>query len=265
MKQSGPAAGVAARVCAEFELPLRHVLQWQAPKRSSWRRLAFLALCCLTPAAWGADLQISNLSDTGYDPTPVGGPVVYHVVVENGDIDTVSDAVALFDLPVGATPATLPAFCASLGGSPVRIRCDIPTLTQAASSAAFDIQMNTAGMAAGTVQIHGAVGFSGTLPGAGESLNTLPPTHPFYGSDSDTDNNHLSQGTTLQQSGDLRLTKSATPSPVIGGGEVTYTLQVFNDGPDASAGFNVVDTLPAGVSLVAGSFAGLAGPSTRAR
>ena len=256
MKQSCPAEGVAAFARANFELLQREHSQRSTSTSSLWRRLALLALCCVAPTAFAADLQISNLSDTGYDPTPVGGPVVYHVVVENGDIDTVSDAVALFDLPAGATPGTLPAFCASLGGSPVRIRCDIPTLTQASSSVAFDIQMNTAGMAAGTVQIHSAVGFAGMLPAAGEALNTLPPSHPFFGSDSDTDNNQLSQGTTLQQSGDLRLQKTATPSPVIGGGEVTYTLQVFNDGPNASSGFNVVDTLPAGVTLVAGSFIG---------
>lgn len=210
----------------------------------------------MSPAVWAADLQISDLSDTGYDPTPVGGTVVYRVVVENGDVDTVSNAVALFDLPAGATPGTLPAFCSSLGGNPVRIRCDIPTLTQAASQAVFDIPMNTVGMTAGTVQVHGAVGFATNLPAAGEALNSLPSTHPFYSGDSDTNNNHLSQGTTLIQSGDLRLTKSATPTPVIGGGEVTYTLEVFNDGPNASSGFNVVDTLPAGVSLIAGSFVG---------
>lgn len=256
MKQSCAVERVAAFARAKFELLQREHSQRSTSTSSLWRRLALLALCCVAPTAFAADLQISNLSDTGYDPTPVGGPVVYHVVVGNGDIDTVSDAVALFDLPAGATPGTLPAFCASLGGSPVRIRCDIPTLTQASSSVAFDIQMNTAGMAAGTVQIHSAVGFAGMLPAAGEALNTLPPSHPFFGSDSDTDNNQLSQGTTLQQSGDLRLQKTATPSPVIGGGEVTYTLQVFNDGPNASSGFNVVDTLPAGVTLVAGSFIG---------
>src|SRR5690606_23265699 len=95
--------------------------QGAMPRRrtSSWKRALLLALSAVAPGALAADLQISNLSDTGYDPTPVGGPVVYHVVVENGDIDTVSNAVALFDLPAGATPGTLPAFCSSLGGSPV--------------------------------------------------------------------------------------------------------------------------------------------------
>ena len=118
MKQSCPAAGVAAFARAKFELLQREHSQRSTSTSSLWRRLALLALCCVAPTAFAADLQISNLSDTGYDPTPVGGPVVYHVVVENGDIDTVSDAVALFDLPAGATPGTLPAFCASLGGSP---------------------------------------------------------------------------------------------------------------------------------------------------
>ena len=108
MKQFCPAEDVAAFARAKFELLQREHSQRSTSTSSLWRRLALLALCCVAPTAFAADLQISNLSDTGYDPTPVGGPVVYHVVVENGDIDTVSDAVALFDLPAGATPGTLP-------------------------------------------------------------------------------------------------------------------------------------------------------------
>ena len=104
MKQSCAVERVAAFARAKFELLQREHSQRSTSTSSLWRRLALLALCCGAPTAFAADLQISNLSDTGYDPTPVGGPVVYHVVVENGDIDTVSDAVALFDLPAGATP-----------------------------------------------------------------------------------------------------------------------------------------------------------------
>ncbi|NYZ61368.1 SdrD B-like domain-containing protein [Luteimonas deserti] len=243
------------KACVGFFTGTRRA-EHAAPRRAGLWRTVCLAACFASPAAWAADLQISNLSDTGFDPTPVGGTVVYNVIVENGDVDTVANAVAVFDLPVGATPGVLPAFCASLGGSPVRIRCAIPTLTQASPSVAFDLEMRTVGMTAGTVQIDGAIGFAGAEPDPAQAVRTLAPGHPFFLGDTDPANNRLSESTTLLNSGDLRLTKTASPSPVTGGGEVTYTLQVFNDGPNASSGFSVVDTLPAGVSLVPNSFVG---------
>ncbi|WP_203322499.1 SdrD B-like domain-containing protein [Pseudoxanthomonas beigongshangi] len=227
-------------------------------RRGQWLRRAALLLATLLPPtlASAADLQISGLTDTGYDPSPVGAPVVYHVVVENGDVDTVNDAVVLFDLPAGAAAGTLPTFCSNLGGSPVRIRCALPQpLSAGQPAASFDIQMLTTGMAPGSVFIHGAVGrASATEPGAGEPLANLPTSHGFFTADDEPGNNLLSQQTTLDQSGDLRLEKTASSASVIGGDEVTYTLTVTNDGPGASSGFNVRDTLPAGVSLVAGSF-----------
>ena len=74
--------------------------------------------------------------------------------------------------------------------------------------------------------------------------------------DTNTANNQRNEATTLTTAGDLRLLKSATPDPVVGGAEVTYTLTVFNDGPSASTNFRVVDTLPAAATYVASSFNG---------
>ena len=222
------------------------------------RRFVATAAFCTTllaaPLASAADLLISNLSDGVYDPSPVGGQITYHVVLENADIDTATGVVAIFDLPLGATAAGLPAFCTAAATSPVRVHCAIGTLDS--TSRSFDLVVGTTGMSPGDVYIHGAIGFEAGLPGAGESITTLTPSHPFFAGDSAPGNNVLSERTTLQDAGDLRLAKSGTPDPVIGGSEVTYTLTVTNDGPNDSAGFNVVDTLPAGVTLVPGSFSG---------
>ncbi len=221
------------------------------------RALVTVALCATvlaSPLATAADLLISNLSDGAYDPSPVGGQVTYHVVLENGDIDTATGVVAIFDLPPNATAASLPPFCVAAATSPVRVHCDIGTL--GSTSRSFDLVVGTTGMTPGDVFIHGAIGFADGLPGAGEPINGLPSTHPFFVGDSSPGNNVLSERTTLQNAGDLRLEKTATPDPVIGGAEVTYTLTVTNDGPNESSGFSVIDTLPAGVSLVPGSFNG---------
>ena len=124
MKQSGPAAGVPAFVRAKSELPQQ--LHPQAPSRTiaSWRRLALLALCCIAPAAWGADLQLTDLSDSGYDPVPAGSDVVYAITLENGAGDVANNTVSIFDLPAGTTANSLPAFCTADAGVPTRIVCN---------------------------------------------------------------------------------------------------------------------------------------------
>jgi len=227
---------------------------------AAWRRFRVASALCAAllwaPAAAAADLLISDLSDGIYDPSPVGGQVTYHVSLENGDVDTATDVVAIFDLPAGATAVALPGFCTAAATNPVRVHCNIGTLT-GGSPRDFDLTIGTAGLTPGDVYIHGAIGFAAGLPGAGDAISGLDvSTHPFFDGDSSRNNNVNSERTTLLNAGDLRLAKTGTPDPVIGGGEVTYTLTVTNDGPNASSGFNVVDTLPAGVTLVPGSFSG---------
>ncbi|MBM3226470.1 MAG: DUF11 domain-containing protein, partial [Candidatus Tectomicrobia bacterium] len=48
---------------------------------------------------------------------------------------------------------------------------------------------------------------------------------------------------------DLVLTKLAAPNPVRARNDLTYTLTVTNQGPDTATRVNVLDTLPAGVTL----------------
>ena len=219
-----------------------------------------LATWLLAPAALAADLQITDLSDTGYDPTPAGGEVVYNVTVENGAADTVPNAVVIFDLPAGTVAGTLPAFCSADAGVPARVVCAVGELvgTQTAQGApvSFQLGVDTGGQAPGTVTLRGAIGFGSAVPPAGTPITALTPGDAFFASDTNTANNQRNEATTLTTAGDLRLLKSATPDPVVGGAEVTYTLTVFNDGPSPSTHFRVVDTLPAATTYVASSFNG---------
>jgi uncharacterized repeat protein (TIGR01451 family) len=50
---------------------------------------------------------------------------------------------------------------------------------------------------------------------------------------------------------DLRISKSASPSPAVAGGDLFYNITVTNDGPGPASNVTVVDTLPAGVTYVA--------------
>ncbi|MGH9961072.1 MAG: HYR domain-containing protein, partial [Pyrinomonadaceae bacterium] len=49
---------------------------------------------------------------------------------------------------------------------------------------------------------------------------------------------------------DLSITKSASPEPVVTGSNVTYTITVANNGPDAAASVTVSDNLPAETTFV---------------
>lgn len=54
-------------------------------------------------------------------------------------------------------------------------------------------------------------------------------------------------------SADLEITKVDAPDPVTAGANLTYTLSVKNNGPDAAAETTVTDVLPAGVAFVSAS------------
>ena len=222
-------------------------------------RALLVAGSLLALPALAADLQLTDLSDSGYDPVPAGSDVVYSITLENGAGDTSAATSSIFDLPAGTTASSLPAFCAAAVGTPTRIVCNHGPLQgtlAGGSPITFQIGVNTGGQAPGTVTMRGAVGFSANTPPATTPIASLTVADPFFAGDTNTANNIRSQATTLTVAGDLRLQKSATPNPVVGGGVVTYTLTVTNDGPSPSTNFRVVDTLPAATTFVAGSFNG---------
>ncbi|MEG1679056.1 MAG: DUF11 domain-containing protein, partial [Stenotrophomonas sp.] len=116
----------------------------------------------------------------------------------------------------------------------------------------IDLQVSTAGLGPSTIDITAAVGRQ-PAPPAGTPLGSLPANDPFFAGDPNVNDNRATQNTTLIQAGDLSLSKTATPDPVVAGAEVTYTIIVTNSGPSISTNFNVADALPSGVTFVPGS------------
>lgn len=49
---------------------------------------------------------------------------------------------------------------------------------------------------------------------------------------------------------DLSVAKADSPDPVLTGDNLTYTVNVTNNGPDSATGVKLIDTLPAGVTFI---------------
>jgi uncharacterized repeat protein (TIGR01451 family) len=54
----------------------------------------------------------------------------------------------------------------------------------------------------------------------------------------------------FQPTADLSVTQTDSPDPAIDGGQITYTLDVHNGGPDSAGASTLTDTLPAGTTFV---------------
>jgi uncharacterized repeat protein (TIGR01451 family) len=225
-------------------------------------RYGFLALLLVLPLrVLAVDLQLTSLTDAGYDPVPAGATVIYHVSVANGAQDNADNTVTIFDLPVGTTlAASAPAACSVTGIAATgvtRVSCTNPRLNANNPVAhEFELPVSTASSQPVVITLHAAIGYASAAPDVNTPIANLAGDDGFYAADTNTGNNRLAQTTTLQSASDLVLVKTASPDPVIGGGEITYTLRVRNNGPSVAAGFGVNDILPAGVVLVAGSQSG---------
>lgn len=81
--------------------------------------------------------------------------------------------------------------------------------------------------------------------GAGDLNNTVRVSSPTP--DPNPANNTASTSLTIRAVSDLSLTKTAAPSPVIAGTNITWTLTLSNAGPSAATNVVVSDDVPNGV------------------
>jgi uncharacterized repeat protein (TIGR01451 family) len=101
-----------------------------------------------------------------------------------------------------------------------------------------------------------SVDVSGTMPGTFST--EVENTASIFGNEQDpdpTNNTDTHTITTRDREADLSLAKSA-PGTVDRGGQITWNVDVTNNGRDASTGSTVVDSIPAGVTNVATSTPG---------
>ncbi len=182
-----------------------------------------------------ADLRLLKNVD---DPTPIQGEQVdFTVLVTNQGPDTAFAVVAADTLPAGL-------------------------LFQGAVADQGSYSEVTGLWTLGTL----AVGETATLVltaevqldvGSGDSAVNVARITACDQEDPDTGNNQDDASLT-QQSADLALDKVIDEAAPAAGDTVVFTLALRNDGPSASAGVAVLDTLPTGVTYAAHDPAGAA-------
>ena len=198
------------------------------------RRLAGALLALLPMGAWAADPQITSMTDTP-DPATAGGLYTYAVGIDNTDAGDATNTVLTLSVPSGATfVSASPTNANCVATSATLVTCSVGTLA-GNGTGARTVNFTWRAVAAGTISATANI---------------------TADSDSNLGNNTQNATTTVLAGADLRLTKTDSPDPVIGGANVTYTLTASNDGPNASGNLVLTDNLPGSSTFVSASGTG---------
>jgi uncharacterized repeat protein (TIGR01451 family) len=173
-----------------------------------------------------ADLGITKTDAP--DPVLVGGQLTYTLLVTNDGPHDATGVTVVDNLPADVTFVSASAGCLEATG---KVTCTVGRL-------AFNDLVEITIVV--TADVEGLITNTATVSG-----NEYDPS---------SSNNTASQETTVTlPQADLAIAKTDSPDPVLVGEQLTYTLLVTNNGPQAATGVEVVDTLPGGVTFVSAS------------
>ncbi len=183
-----------------------------------------------------ADVAIAK---TATDPTPVAGTTTaFELRVSNAGPSDADDVRVVDDMPAGLTAVSATGDGWTCVVTDASVTCDRPTLAAGATAPVLTVRTAIdSALPAGTTIVNAArvtTSTAGDLPGDN-------------GDDADV---------ALDTATDLSVTKTHTDRAVPGT-SMRFTLTVANGGPSDVAGqVTVVDTLPAGMSLLSATGAG---------
>lgn len=215
-------------------------------------RTKWILLLVLTACAWGAvpavNAQDADLGVTKSGPAQAtaGANVTYTIDLLNSGPD-VGAAVTLTDpLPGGTTFVSMT--------SPQGWQCTTPS-----PGSGGTVSCSTGSMAVGeTAHFTLTARINPESPTGTTYTNTATVT--TRSNDPNEENNASSTATTVPgSSADLSVSKSVNKQAVLADTDVTYTIVVANNGPDAAQNASLTDTLPGDLTFV--SFAQSSGPT----
>lgn len=192
--------------------------------------------------AFAVDVLVSRLVDTP-DPAVRGGEITYEIDVQNQQDDLALNVVLTVPLPATTEFVSVDnGACSHDGMIPGAVTCMYGNMVGTADDPPGPVE--TANV---VVRSTAATGF--TVDIEATATTDSPDTNPA--------NDSLTQNTTIDDGADLiPLFISALPDPVIAGGDVSYTTQITNAGPNAAVNIQVVFQLSINMTYVAGSASG---------
>jgi uncharacterized repeat protein (TIGR01451 family) len=180
----------------------------------------------VVPIATSADLALVK---TGPASITAGTNATYTLQVTNNGPDAATNVMLADPTPAGLSVVSATAPCA--GGFP----CALGTLANGATvtvTVTFAVPVNAIGPIINT----GSVSSGTSDPnGSNNSSSVTTTVVPF-----------------VAASADLTVTKTG-PATVVGGGTISYTIVVANQGPDAVPDAMLIDPTPAGLTFVSAS------------
>ena len=168
-----------------------------------------------------ADLSVAK---SGPAEVPAGGSATYTLTARNDGPSPATQVVMVDDLPAGMTFASASDGCTAAGA---KVTCAVGSLAVGATAERTV-----------TVKVDTALGSS-----------TVQNVVRVSGKETDLDlaDNQATADTKVGPASDLRIAKRSTR--LFATGEVTYILDVFNDGPSGARGVTVRDAVPAGLAV----------------
>ena len=177
--------------------------------------------------------DISLVKDVDNATPSAGTNVVYTVTVSNDGPDEGTGLEVTDQLPAGLT------YVSDTGGGAYDNTTGVWTIGSLASGA------NT------TLQITALVNATGPYDNVAElTAATSDDLDSTPGNNDPTEDDQDNALITPAVQADLSLTKVANPTEVMLGDNVTYTINVTNDGPADTTGVTVTDLLPGGLAYV---------------
>ena len=190
-----------------------------------------------------SDLRIEKSDAT--DPVNAGNQLVYTITVTNDGPDDAQGVEVVDPLPAGVTFVS-----GDVDGNTNLVNFDSMSGEVTATVGPM------ANAAAVVITITVATDDDAASPLSNSATVTATPN-----TDPDSSNNSASADTTVERLVDLSIDKSFSGTP-IAGQDLTFTIEVTNNGPSEARGVSVADTLPAEFTYVAASFDPLASGAT---